>query len=43
MVGNAMVGVWRMAWWPHIALPHAAAVVGGVAQYILTVTGTLRV
>ena len=24
-----------MAWWPHIALPHAAALVGGVALYFM--------
>lgn len=35
--------VWRMAWWPHIALPHAAAAVGGVTLYALAISGAIRV
>ena len=35
--------VWRMAWWPHIALPHAVAVVGGIALYLLACSGVIRV
>jgi hypothetical protein len=35
--------VWRMAWWPHIALPHAVAVAGGLILYVLAQAGTIRV
>ncbi len=34
--------VWRMAWWPHIALPHLVAAVGGVALYALDYAGVVR-
>jgi hypothetical protein len=27
--------VWAMCWWPHIALPHAVVVAGGIALFIL--------
>jgi hypothetical protein len=35
--------VFRMAWWPHIALPHALAAVGGVVLYVLAHSGFIRV
>lgn len=35
--------VWRMAWWPHIALPHAVAVAGGITLYALAFGGVIRV
>jgi hypothetical protein len=35
--------VWRMAWWPHTALPRVAAVVGGIALYVLAGFGAIRV
>ncbi len=33
----------RMAWWPHIALPHAVAVAGGIALYALAASGAMQV
>jgi hypothetical protein len=35
--------VWRMAWWPHIALPHAVAVAGGLGLYALSSIGAIKV
>jgi hypothetical protein len=35
--------VWEMAWWPHVALPHAAAVMGGVVVYALALFGLVEV
>ena len=35
--------VWRMAWWPHIALPHAVVVAGGAILYVLARSGTIAV
>jgi hypothetical protein len=35
--------VYRMAWWPHIALPHVFAVVVGVFLFVLAQLGLVRV
>lgn len=35
--------IFRMAWWPHIALPHVFAVVVGVFLFILAQLGLVRV
>ena len=34
--------VWRMGWWPHIALPHAATVVGGIALFFMANLGIIK-